>query len=355
MKVFWILAAAVAVAVAACQTSSPRRDAGVADGSKADAGATDAPAADLRRDPPRSDFDTRDEAVVDAASDGAVETGWQWAASSGLSKCIAEWPVENGPHPVRLSLPVTAPVVVWSRVLNGSPIVYRFEAGPVLAGDRIAAQSADWIYFVDKDGKKAQEAKFTGWGEYPSGLVADELGNTYFASQSGTYSADATGRLRWRGPGGAVPEGDFGSVPAGVLGPDNVFYVVGADRVLYALRGVDGTVLWSVAVPETESESQKPVVFGGAGRALFLQLWSMELYGSVVLDPSTGEFLGGLRIKDGRRFSCGQSAFVADWTVGMNCSSVAMDRCGKERWNLLTPSGKAESHSSVIAAGELVV
>jgi hypothetical protein len=130
----------------------------------------------------------------------------------GFSKCIEDWPTSGGPHPITASLQVEAPKLLWAIDVAGSQAmsvrISSGDGGPVLAGNRLAFQAGDFVYFVNKDGSDPQQARLASSG-YPSGLAADLAGNVYTVAQDGVFSIDAAGKMRWQGGGAGQTQGEL--------------------------------------------------------------------------------------------------------------------------------------------------
>jgi hypothetical protein len=134
----------------------------------------------------------------DASGDGSPGQGSDSAVNLGFSKCIGDWPTAGGPHPMKPSLALDAPRVLWQRQdFGGSQSGRLYDGGPVLSGNRLAFQAGDWVYFVNKDGTKPQRVKYNALAAWPSALVADLDGNVYYSTPDGLYSLDANGSFRW--------------------------------------------------------------------------------------------------------------------------------------------------------------
>ncbi|MBN2574428.1 MAG: PQQ-binding-like beta-propeller repeat protein [Deltaproteobacteria bacterium] len=273
----------------------------------------------------------------------------------GFSTCIENWPAAGGPHPVRSSLSVEAPRLLWAIDVAGSQSlggrIVSSDGGPVLAGDRLAFQAGAFIYFVNKDGTDPQSYGAASSGSYPSGVVADLEGNVYSVAQGSIFSLDRTGRLRWQGGGAGQLQGEFPYYDPPVLGPDGVVYGVASDERVYALRTSDGKTLWSKPAPKDKYHAS--YMAGGVGNGLFVQMGADR---TDVLNTTDGSTMGTIRVLiDGvpKTPSSGLSDVYA-WTFGIAQSAdFVYDACGNLRWSKW--SRLAPNASGVIAVGERLV
>jgi outer membrane protein assembly factor BamB len=274
----------------------------------------------------------------------------------GFSRCIENWPAAGGPHPVKPSLIVEAPKLLWAIDVAGSQAlagrIVSSDGGPVLAGDRLAFQAGAFIYFVSKDGTSPQPVGSASSGSYPSGLVADLEGNVYSVAQEGIFSLDRAGGQRWQGGGAGQLQGEFPYYDPPVLGPDGVVYGVASDERVYALRTSDGKTLWSKPAPKDKYHASR--MAGGVGNGLFVQMGADR---TDVLSTTDGSILGTIGVLiDGvaKRPSSALGATSYGWAFGIaQGSNFVYDSCGHLRWTKwvdLTPNA-----SGIIAAGEYLV
>jgi outer membrane protein assembly factor BamB len=267
-----------------------------------------------------------------------------------FDRCIADWPTAGGPHPLKPSLAVDAPNVVWKRAdFRGGQTGVFADGGPILSKNRLAFQAGDWVHFVNKDGTAPQEVKYNGRWSYASALVADLEGNVYYTTPDGVYSLDATGKLRWskgfvKATAGGTPDGSLEAL-APVLGPDGVLYAATNDEVVSAYRASDGEVLWSQPAPLTRWGYSK--VMGGGGKALFVAFSGTH---TDALDIRDGSNLGTLVDPESNAgFAVGWGGWIESWNLDVSVGNIFVyDHCGKHKWSG-TPRG-----SGVMLSGELL-
>ncbi len=269
------------------------------------------------------------------------------AVKTGFSRCIEDWPTSGGPHPIKPSLEVEAPKLLWKAAVDGYTPGDVPEAGPVLSKDRLVFQAGKWVYFLNKDGTKPQWRYVEGC---PSGLVADEQGNVYYTSDDAVVSLDAKGESRWHVPVTLAP----GQTPSGpgegcrrgappVLAPDGVLYSATYDYMIRAIRASDGKVLWS------QPTGRSSRVMGGGGKAVFVAYGQLH---TDALDTRDGSTLGSfIDPYDGKSFVWGWGTWLEGWEFGVSDGRLlSFDPCGRSRWDTRLPLG-----SGVVTVGERLV
>jgi outer membrane protein assembly factor BamB len=249
-----------------------------------------------------------------------------------FSRCIENWPTAGGPHPRRPSLSVEAPKILWRAPFAGQQSGSRTDGGPVLSADRLAFAASDWVHFVNKDGSKAQKAKYNGLGWYPSALVADLDGNVYFSAPDGLFSVDANGELRWSGHLTPPTNTELAAGIPPVLGPDGVVYFATFDKWVVAKRASDGEFLWSKPPPSTKTTGTR--VMGGGGNALFVAYEAAYPDARTdALDIRDGTTLGSfVRPAYAASFTWYWGAWVEGWDYGIGYGDMyVFDTCGRLR------------------------
>jgi hypothetical protein len=274
----------------------------------------------------------------------------------GFSKCIEDWPTSGGPHPITASLQVEAPKLLWAIDVAGSQAmsgrISSGDGGPVLAGNRLAFQAGDFVYFVNKDGSDPQQARLASSG-YPSGLAADLAGNVYTVAQDGVFSIDAAGKMRWQGGGAGQTQGELTYYNPPVLGPDGVVYAVASNQRVYALRTADGSTLWSQPAPTVGVLRSQAL--GGAGAGLFVAIGGQRID---VLVSGTGQTIGTLRARiDGspEEVTSQWGGWVLGWYIGIALGTDwVFDSCGTLRWSMYD-SSTYYGGAGMLAPGDLLV
>jgi outer membrane protein assembly factor BamB len=285
-----------------------------------------------------------------AQADGQADQDPDLVRTPGFSKCIEDWPTAGGPHPLKPSLKVDAPRLLWrSEDLAGNQSSSLTDGGPVLAGGRLAFQAGNWVYFINKDGTGIERVKYNALAAFPSALVADLDGNVYYSAPDGLFSLDGNGRLRWSVDQDSSNASEFDAGIPPVLGPDGVVYLATRDQRVSAYRTSDGKMLWSQPAPTDRNYSVR--LRGGGGKAVFVAYESIYPYAhTAALDVQDGKSLGAfVRPENGASFTWRWGEWVEGWNLGVALGyTYVFDTCGEKRWS-------TDFHTSgVIAQGELL-
>jgi outer membrane protein assembly factor BamB len=322
---------------------------GLGQGVRRDSGtavATDSSAPLLDSGPKSTDSPVSVKDSAEVGKDTApVKADTALALKPGFSRCIEDWPTSGGPHPMKPSLSVAAPKLLWNYQTSGYQSGNLSDGGPVLSKDRLAFHSGDRVWFINKDGTGPISVKYNAIATYPSALVADLDGNIYFAAVDGVFSVDSLGKQRWSAAYGDSKLGEFSIWVPPVLGPDGVLYATTYDEQVRALRTSDGKVLWSQPAPKDKFGPSR--VKGGAGKALFVSFGGTH---TDALDTRDGSNLGSFVDPDnGRSLTWDWGAWLEGWDLGISQGNIRVfDACGKKRW-----AGKPMG-AGVVAPGELI-
>jgi outer membrane protein assembly factor BamB len=259
------------------------------------------------------------------------------------------------------SLPVEAPVLLWSLTLDGGTDGYG--TGPVLSGERLVLSTGPRIFFVEKDGSRTEDVAWrvgapSDGSRTPgpwSAPVSDREGNVYLVSWSGIYSLTPDGQPRWKaqfpGMGYGRGGGEFPiahQCPPPVLSPEGVLFAVTSDERAHAVDSRTGAERWSAPAPTYHSSYLSRIDGGGGNRLMFYRAGDGEL----VLDATTGATVGSMR-----QWCAGSSLGSFGWTMAVECTSGAtsFDTCHLP----LAPDGSPRTRdkylASLIAPGERLV